>query len=260
MCAAFYAALISFSSTALAQSGDTQTKTAQPIGIILSTSGSVSAEAEDGKVRKLRRRSKIYEGDVVITALRSRAQIRFNDNGLVALRPDTRFVIEEHKFAGQEDGTESATYRLLRGGLQAITGLIGNKNKSRYRFETPFATIGLRGTHWGVTFCETSCGDLPPGLYGGVAEGGIDVCNGGGCEGFDKDGYFYVPDGDTKPQTLIDPPPVVFEDSTEREEEDEEEEGEEDGEGSGESGESEGDGQAGEGDGEVQGFSRPRLG
>lgn len=253
LCAALFAGLISFSSSALAQTGDAQAKMAKSIGIILSTSGAVTAESEDGTVRKLRRRSKIYEGDVVITALRSRAQIRFNDNGLVALRPDTRFVIEEHNFSGAEDGTESATYRLLRGGLQAITGLIGNKNKSRYRFETPLATIGLRGTHWAATFCSSACNGLPPGLYGGVADGGIDVCNGGGCEGFDKDGYFYVPDADTKPQTLVTPPSVVFEDSTEREEEEDEDEGEGEGDGQGNEGDGEGDGQAGEGEGDDQG-------
>lgn len=65
-------------------------------------------------------------------------------------------------------------------------------------------------TFWGISFCDSNCGNLPPGLYGGVAEGGIDVCNGGGCEGFDKDGYFYIPDENTKPQTLIDPPSAVF--------------------------------------------------
>ncbi len=201
----------------------------EAVGLILSTSGTVTAEAEDGTVRQLRRRSPVYEGDTVITATRSRAQIRFNDNGLVALQPETSFFVEEHTFNGQEDGTESAVYRLFRGGLQAITGLIGNTNKSRYRFETPLATIGLRGTHWAATYCTTSCDGLAPGLYGGVAEGGIDVCNAGGCEDIDQDGYFYVQDQNTSPQALVRRPSVVFEDTTsERGEEEQEEEGDSD--------------------------------
>ncbi|MEQ9566740.1 MAG: hypothetical protein RLN85_13200, partial [Pseudomonadales bacterium] len=160
----------------------------------------------------------------------------FNDNGLVALQPETSFLVEEHTFNGQEDGTESAVYRLFRGGLQAITGLIGNTNKDRYRFETPLATIGLRGTHWAATYCSTSCNGLAPGLYGGVAEGGIDVCNAGGCEDIDQDGYFYVQDQNTSPTTLVRKPSVVFEDTTsDREEEEQEEEGDSE-EGGGEEG------------------------
>ncbi|MEQ9208524.1 MAG: FecR domain-containing protein, partial [Pseudomonadales bacterium] len=213
-----------------------QAQTGDPVGLILSTSGSVTAEAEDGTERRLRRRSPIYEGDTVITAARSRAQIRFNDNGLVALQPETSFLVEEHTFNGQEDGTESAVYRLFRGGLQAITGLIGNTNKDRYRFETPLATIGLRGTHWAATYCSTSCNGLAPGLYGGVAEGGIDVCNAGGCEDIDQDGYFYVQDQNTSPTTLVRKPSVVFEDTTsDRDEEEQEEEGDSE-EGGGEEG------------------------
>ncbi|MEQ9068903.1 MAG: FecR domain-containing protein, partial [Gimesia chilikensis] len=182
------------------------------------------------------RRSPIYEGETVITAARARAQIRVNDNGRVALQPDTSFVVEEHTFNGQEDGTESAVYRLFRGGLQAITGLIGNTNKDRYRFETPLATIGLRGTHWAATYCSTSCNGLAPGLYGGVAEGGIDVCNAGGCEDIDQDGYFYVQDQNTSPTTLVRKPSVVFEDTTsDRDEEEQEEEGDSE-EGGGEEG------------------------
>ena len=216
-------------------SAGAQAQTGDPIGLILSTSGNVTAEAEDGSERRLRRRSPIYEGDTIITAVRARAQIRFNDNGLVALQPETSFLVEEHTFNGQEDGSESAVYRLFRGGLQAITGLIGNTNKDRYRFETPLATIGLRGTHWAATYCSTSCDGLAPGLYGGVADGGIDVCNAGGCEGIDQDGYFYVQDQNTSPTTLVRRPSVVFGNTTSDrgEEEPEEEGGSEEGDGEG---------------------------
>ena len=225
-----------------------QAQTGDPIGLILSTSGNVTAQAEDGTERRLRRRSPLYEGDTVITAVRSRAQIRFNDNGLVALQPETSFFVEEHTFNGQEDGSESAVYRLFRGGLQAITGLIGNTNKSRYRFETPLATIGLRGTHWAATYCSTACNGLAPGLYGGVVEGGIDVCNAGGCEAVDQDGYFYVEDQNTSPRALVRKPSVVLEDTTsgrDEEEEEEEEENSEEGSEDGDGGE--GDGQDGDG-------------
>ena len=190
--------------------GFTQAQDAEPIGLMLSTSGEVTAEDKDGNVRQLQRRSPVYEGDTLITADLARAQIRFNDRGLIALQPNTSFFIEEHKYEGQEDGTESAVYSLLRGGLTAITGSIGNSNKDSYEVSTPLASVGLRGTHWAATFCTTSCDGNPPGLYGGVADGGIDVCNGAGCTAVDSNTYFYTPDANTLTETLIAPPSVVF--------------------------------------------------
>jgi hypothetical protein len=194
----------------------------EPIGLMLSTVGVVSAEDADGNVRRLQRRSPVFEGDTLITANRARAQIRFNDRGLVALQPNTSFFIEEHNFEGQEDGTESAVYSLLRGGLQAITGLIGRTNRDKYQVSTPIATIGLRGTHWAATFCTTACDGNAPGLYGGVADGGIDVCNGGGCTAVETNSYFYTPDANTAAETLLAPPSVVFAAADEDEEEGEE--------------------------------------
>ncbi len=187
-----------------------QAQNAEPVGLMLSTIGEVTAEDLEGNVRRLQRRSPVFEGDTLITANRARAQVRFNDRGLVALQPNTSFFIEEHKFSGQEDGTESAIYSLLRGGLQAITGLIGHSNKDRYKVSTPIATIGLRGTHWAATFCTTTCDGNPPGLYGGVADGGIDVCNGGGCTAVETNSYFYTPDANTQATRLLAPPSVVF--------------------------------------------------
>ena len=66
-------ALLSFAFTGFVQAQD-----AEPIGLMLSTSGVVTAEDEEGNVRRLQRRSPVYEGDTLITADRSRAQVRFN--------------------------------------------------------------------------------------------------------------------------------------------------------------------------------------
>jgi|GEM_PF-1485120 hypothetical protein len=206
---------------AILSSTNVHSQEPEPIGLMLSTVGVVTAEDVDGNVRRLQRRSAVFEGDTLITANRARAQVRFNDRGLVALQPNTSFFIEEHNFDGQEDGTESAVYSLLRGGLQAITGLIGRTNRDRYQVSTPIATIGLRGTHWAATFCIAECNGNAPGLYGGVADGGIDVCNGGGCTAVETNAYFYTPDANTQATTLLAPPSVVFAAVEDTEDEDE---------------------------------------
>jgi len=47
-------------------------------------------------------------------------------------------------------------------------------------------------------------------LYGGVADGGIDACNGGCCTAVGANTYFYTPDANTAAETLLAPPSVVF--------------------------------------------------
>ncbi len=125
--------LICAAALALLFSVSLQAQQGEPISLMLSTTGVVTALDMDGNVRRLQRRAPVYEGDTLVTANRAWAQVRFNDRGLIALQPDTRFFIEEHKFDGQEDGTESVIYSLLRGGLQAITGLIGHSNRDKYQ-------------------------------------------------------------------------------------------------------------------------------
>ena len=68
------------------------------------------------------------------------------DGGLVALRPDTKLKVDTYVFNGQEDGSENPVFSLLKGGLRAITGIIGKRNKERYNLRTPTSTIGIRGT------------------------------------------------------------------------------------------------------------------
>ena len=57
--------------------------------------------------------STIDAGDTIVTAAQSHVQLRFSDDALVALKPDSEFRIERYNFAGQQDGTEIAVFRLV---------------------------------------------------------------------------------------------------------------------------------------------------
>ena len=61
-------------------------------------------------------------------------------------RPNTEFKVEDYHFSGQADGSEKGFFKLVKGSLRAITGLIGKSNKQAWRMNTPVATIGIRGT------------------------------------------------------------------------------------------------------------------
>lgn len=52
-----------------------------------------------------------------------------------------------------------AFFRLVKGGFRTVSGLIGKVNQDDYRVSTPVATIGIRGTRYGVRICQGECAD-----------------------------------------------------------------------------------------------------
>ena len=90
--------------------------------------------------------TKPNEGDTLISAQTASAQIRMEDGGIIAMRPDTTLQFDRFMFNGQQDGTERSFFSLFKGGFCAITGLIGKINKANYRITTPASVIGVRGT------------------------------------------------------------------------------------------------------------------
>lgn len=108
--------------------------------------GSVQITNSAGQTRVLKKGDAIHESDSVTTAKGASAQIKMRDGGYVVIRPDSHLKFDSFVFSGEEDGTESSFFSLIRGGIRAITGLIGRKHKEKYRITTPDTTIGIRGT------------------------------------------------------------------------------------------------------------------
>ncbi len=147
-------------------------------GIVLVATGSVTAAQPDGDIRELRRGARIFVGDTLSTASGATLQVRFNDRGIVALRADSRFVVERFEHTG-DPVTDRSEFSLLKGGFRAITGAIGEVNPDAYSINTPVASIGIRGTEHFGRYCLDDCLDLmnqgvaPPdnGLYTGTHQG-----------------------------------------------------------------------------------------
>lgn len=137
----------------------------------VSVRGMVTATNDAGETRNLRRGDVIYEGDLIETAARARIRMSFTDGGTYVLRDQTTFEIDEYSFSGQEDGTEQASFSLLQGALEALSGLIGRNNNQNFRLDTPLATIGLRGTEFTINV-------LPPATPGGLPTVQLSVLGG----------------------------------------------------------------------------------
>ncbi|MCI0749437.1 MAG: FecR domain-containing protein [Nevskiales bacterium] len=176
-------------------------------GEVTLLTGRGTALAADGTVRDLARGHSVYPGEIVSSGVNSYLNLKFTDGGLMLLRPNTRFQIEDYAYrapvapspatapaAGAPAATAPASsrafFKLLRGGFRTVTGLIGRTDQNQYRVSTPVATIGIRGTDYLVVLCDAACntdpviqtnlptgGDAQGGVVVGVISGGVFVAN-----------------------------------------------------------------------------------
>ena len=153
-------------------------------GTVTQLSGTLSVKKSDGSVRILSQKSAVDSGDTLNTERDSYAQIKFDDGGQLTLKPNTTVKIESFRFAAERPQDDSFVYGLLKGGLRAVTGLVGKRSKENYQLETATATIGIRGTTLTADDCLNNrsgdCQRLDAGVYVGVADGEVIVRNGQG--------------------------------------------------------------------------------
>lgn len=132
---AFMAIMLSFSSAAYAIAGKFQF-----------VNGEVLVIDASGKQHAVKKGDTINEGDTVAASSTGFAQIKMEDGGFFAVRPDTRFKVDTFKFNGKDDGSEKGIFSLIKGSLRSVTGLIGKKHRDNYKIQTATSTIGIRGS------------------------------------------------------------------------------------------------------------------
>lgn len=126
-------------------------------GTITNLSGTLSVKRGDGSVRILSVKSEVLAGDTLQTQKDSYAQVKFLDGAEVTLKPNTQFVVEVYKFNAAKPAEDGAVFGLLKGGLRAVTGMIGKRgDQDAYQMKTSTATIGIRGTRYDADDCKTT--------------------------------------------------------------------------------------------------------
>ncbi len=161
---------------------------AEMVATVTHLSGLLSARHADGSSKVLAVGSQVQPGDTLATARETYARIRFLDATEVVLRPGSQVKVESFFYDQAKPENDGFALNLLKGGMRAVTGLIGKHNKDAVKYTTPTATIGIRGTHFGALFCQGDCADVPTingkapddGLYVDVAQGSIALQNAAG--------------------------------------------------------------------------------
>jgi hypothetical protein len=119
-------------------------------GTVIASRGEVSAIAA-GNSRELKQGDSVYVNDEILTSARSFAVLQFTDGAKVTVRPDSKLVIENYLYAGNDN--DEATLSLVSGGLRIITGAMAKTNPENYKVRTPVALMGVRGTEFSIMLC-----------------------------------------------------------------------------------------------------------
>ncbi|MCC7456787.1 MAG: FecR domain-containing protein [Nitrospira sp.] len=187
-------------------------------GTVTHLSGTLSVTRPDGSARILSRRSEVVAGDVLSTQRDSYAQINFTDGSAMTLRPNTQMKIEDYKFTEERPQEDSSFFRLLKGGLRTVTGLIGKRgNQDAYRIGTSTATIGIRGSSGDTMDCTQGCEGvtanadrLPRGLYHATYTGSYIITNEQGSITVGEKQFAVVESPTAPPRILLKDPGLNF--------------------------------------------------
>ncbi|SEM49741.1 FecR protein [Syntrophus gentianae] len=93
----------------------------------------------------VKKHDRIFAGDLLRTGRDGTMGVIFKDNTTLSLGPRSELAIDEFLFAPSQ-GKLSIVTRMFRGTVAYVSGVIAKLSPQAVRFETPTATIGIRGT------------------------------------------------------------------------------------------------------------------
>jgi hypothetical protein len=118
------------------------------IGVIRNLAGPATV-TRGGKVLPATTGARLHVGDTLGTGPDGSLGVILRDNSCLSLGPSSSLVLRDFVFSPYE-GKLGLWVRLSRGTMAYLSGLIGKLAPEKARFDTPLATIGIRGTHFAV--------------------------------------------------------------------------------------------------------------
>jgi hypothetical protein len=118
------------------------------IGVVRNFAGSATV-TRGGNVLPATTGTRLHVGDTLGTGPDGSLGVILRDNSCLSLGPSSSLVLKDFVFSPYE-GKLGLWVRLSRGTMSYLSGLIGKLAPEKARFDTPLATIGIRGTHFAV--------------------------------------------------------------------------------------------------------------
>lgn len=98
----------------------------------------------------------VRASDRIQTESNGHVHIRFVDQALVSVRPDSLLEIVQYDFLADRPGNTSIKLNLEEGVTRSISGRGASSARDRFRLNTPIAAIGVRGTDFVVSASRQS--------------------------------------------------------------------------------------------------------
>ena len=127
----------------------------------------------------------VQEGDELATGADGYAYLKTVDNGFLILRPNTRARVTAYHIDRQNPAQTRIKLELLNGVARSISGQAVNQARQNFRFNTPVAAIGVRGTDF-IVFTDRETSRVVVISGGVVVSGFAGACGpegSGPCEG-----------------------------------------------------------------------------
>ncbi|MCC2971137.1 FecR domain-containing protein [Massilia sp. IC2-476] len=154
----------------------------------------------------------VQEGELLMTGKDGFLYVKTVDNGLFILRPNTKARIVAYHIDQKNPANNRIKLELISGVARSKSGDAVKQARQNFRFNTPVAAIGVRGTDFTVyTDQETSRvtvltgGVVVSGFAGGCNPDGVGPCEGAASRELfagQRGQLLQVKRGDTAPQLL----------------------------------------------------------
>ena len=129
--------------------GEVSPAAASPAVATIQKSSGTATVVRQGRALEVSAGLEILENDTLRTGSDGSIGVVFEDDTLLALGPESVLVVDEFVFAPKQ-GKFSIVLRMLKGTAGYLSGLISKLAPESAHFETPTASIGIRGTSFVV--------------------------------------------------------------------------------------------------------------
>ncbi len=149
-------------------------------------SGKAQRLRQDGQGNLVAKGMELLEGDRIVTQPDSHVYVRLRDGGLLVVRPASELHVDLWRFDPAQPQDSRIKYTLDSGVARHVSGQAAKAARDKFRFNTPMAAIGVRGTDFTVLadpnvtrISVQSGGVIVNSLGNGCRVEGLGPCEGG---------------------------------------------------------------------------------
>lgn len=125
-------------------------QTSPSAGKVMFVTGTATRQVAQTPPLPITRDTEVLQGDQLATAADGYLYVRMADGALLVLRPGSTLRIDQWQYNAERPDQSQIKYTLQQGVSRYVSGKGSQAAKERFRYNTPMAAIGVRGTDFTV--------------------------------------------------------------------------------------------------------------